>query len=142
MGPANLETLVASIPAYWESFKAKLYASVGDPRTDEGRALLKERSPLTYAHQVRRPLLVAQGANDPRVTQAESDQMVCAMKARGIPYTYVLFPDEGHGFARPVNMIKFNIVTEEFLANHLGGRVQPEVAGECDGNTATIVRSV
>jgi dipeptidyl aminopeptidase/acylaminoacyl peptidase len=138
VGPANLETLIESVPAYWESFKAKLYAAVGDPRTEDGLRLLKARSPLTFAHQVARPLLIGQGANDPRVRQAESDQMVSALKDKGIPYTYVLFPDEGHGFARPVNMIKFNILTEEFLSRHIGGRTQAEVAHECDGNTAII----
>ena len=100
-------------------------ARVGDPRTDEGRALLRERSPLHHAAAIRRPLLIGQGANDPRVKQAESDQIVAAMKTHGIPVTYVLFPDERHGFARPPNKMAFNAVVEAFLARHLGGRAEP-----------------
>lgn len=138
VGPSNLETLLASTPAYWESFRAKLHAAIGDPSTDDGLKLLRERSPLTYVARIQKPLLIGQGANDPRVKQAESDQMVAAMAQRGIPYTYVLFPDEGHGFQRPANQIKFNVITESFLARYLGGRVQAEEPGECDGNTAVI----
>jgi dipeptidyl aminopeptidase/acylaminoacyl peptidase len=98
---------------------------VGDPRTDEGRDLLTRHSPLTYVERIRRPLLIGQGANDPRVKQAESDQIVAAMQAKGIPVTYVLYPDEGHGFARPENWLSFNAIAEAFLAEHLGGRFQP-----------------
>lgn len=98
---------------------------MGDPRTDAGRALLTERSPLTRAGAIVRPLLIAQGANDPRVKQAESDQIVTTMKANRLPVSYVLFPDEGHGFARPENRLAFFAVAEAFLAQHLGGRYQP-----------------
>ena len=87
--------------------------------------MLTERSPLTHVDKIKRPLLIGQGANDPRVKQAESDQIVAAMKAKNIPVTYVLFPDEGHGFARPENNIAFNAVTENFLAECLGGRAEP-----------------
>ncbi|QEL11992.1 S9 family peptidase [Kushneria phosphatilytica] len=125
VGPSNLETLLSTIPPYWEAGKRQMYRRMADPETEEGAAWLKERSPLTHAGQISQPLLIGQGANDPRVKQAESDQIVDAMKANGIPVTYVLFPDEGHGFARPVNNIAFNAVTEAFLAETLGGRFEP-----------------
>ena len=100
-------------------------ARVGDPRTDEGRAFLDSRSPLTHVDKIERPLLIGQGANDPRVKQSESDQIVEAMQRSAIPVTYVLYPDEGHGFARPENRMSFFAVSELFLAEHLGGRYQP-----------------
>ena len=125
VGPSNLETLLATIPAYWTSFYETLCRRVGDPRTDEGLALLKERSPLNSADKIARPLLIGQGANDPRVKQAESDQIVTAMKDKNLPVTYVLYPDEGHGFARPENRMSFYAVAEAFLAEHLGGAVEP-----------------
>ncbi|HXQ46835.1 MAG TPA: S9 family peptidase [Caulobacteraceae bacterium] len=121
VGPSNLNTLLTSIPDYWEPMRVQLYKRVGDPRTEEGAALLKERSPLTRAEDIKRPLLIGQGANDPRVKQAESDQIVQAMESRQIPVTYVLFPDEGHGFARPENNIAFLAVAEHFLSRNLGG---------------------
>ena len=125
VGPSNLKTLLDSVPAYWASFFEQLARRVGDPRTEEGLALLKERSPLTYVENIRQPLLIAQGANDPRVRQAESDQIVDAMNAREIPVTYVLYPDEGHGFAVPENRLSFYAVAEGFLADCLGGRYEP-----------------
>jgi dipeptidyl aminopeptidase/acylaminoacyl peptidase len=125
VGPSNLETLLKTIPPYWEAGKAQMYARMGNPTTPEGLALLKERSPLYKADQIKRPLLIGQGANDPRVNVAESEQIVDAMKAKGIPVTYVVFPDEGHGFARPQNNIAFNAVAENFLAKCLGGRAEP-----------------
>jgi len=124
VGPSNLFTLLGTIPPYWEAFKKQLYRRMGDPTTPEGQAMLKERSPLNFAGDIVRPLLIGQGANDPRVNVAESDQIVDAMKARNIPVTYIVFPDEGHGFARPVNNIAFNAVTENFLARCLGGRAE------------------
>ncbi len=125
VGPSNLNTLLKTIPPYWEAGKAQMYARMGDPTTPEGQALLRERSPLYKADQIKRPLLIGQGANDPRVNVAESEQIVDAMKAKGIPVTYVVFPDEGHGFARPQNNIAFNAVAENFLAKCLGGRAEP-----------------
>lgn len=125
VGPSNLFTLLETIPPYWEAFKQQFYKRMGDPTTEEGRALLKERSPLNFADKISRPLLIGQGANDPRVNVRESDQIVAAMNARHIPVTYVVFPDEGHGFARPVNSIAFNAVSENFLAPCLGGRAEP-----------------
>ena len=125
VGPSNLETLLKTIPAYWEAGKVQFYKRMGDPTTADGVALLKERSPLYKAGDIKRPLLIGQGANDPRVNKAESEQIVEAMKAKGIPVTYVVFPDEGHGFARPVNNIAFNAVAENFLTACLGGRAEP-----------------
>jgi dipeptidyl aminopeptidase/acylaminoacyl peptidase len=125
VGPSNLFTLLQTIPPYWEAGKQQFYKRMGDPTTDDGKALLKERSPLNFAGDIQRPLLIGQGANDPRVNVAESDQIVAAMAAKKIPVTYVVFPDEGHGFARPVNNIAFNAVTENFLAKCLNGRSEP-----------------
>lgn len=125
VGPSNLETLLQTIPPYWTAVIEQFHQRMGNPNTEEGLALLKERSPLYKAGNIVKPLLIGQGANDPRVKQAESDQIVSAMNEKGIPVTYVLFPDEGHGFARPENNIAFNAVTENFLATCLGGRAEP-----------------
>lgn len=135
VGPSNLNTLLASVPEYWAAFFEQLARRVGDPRTEEGKALLTERSPLTHVDKIAKPLLIAQGANDPRVKQAESDQIVTAMKAKNIPVTYVLYPDEGHGFARPANRTSFYAVAEGFLSQCLGGRQEPVGA---DFNGASI----
>ncbi|HEX2802427.1 MAG TPA: S9 family peptidase, partial [Sphingomicrobium sp.] len=125
VGPSNLFTLLETIPPYWEAIKQQFYQRMGNPTTEDGRALLKAASPLTYVDAIKRPLLIGQGANDPRVNKRESDQIVAAMKAKNIPVTYVLFPDEGHGFARPANSIAFNAVAENFLQPCLGGRAEP-----------------
>jgi len=125
VGPSNLETLLKTVPPYWKPLIEQFHQRMGNPNTPEGLALLKERSPLYKAGNIVRPLLIGQGANDPRVNQAESDQIVAAMQSKGIPVTYVLFPDEGHGFARPENNIAFNAVTENFLAGCLRGRAEP-----------------
>ncbi len=124
VGPSNLLTLLASIPPYWKSAFEDMAHRIGDPRTEKGRELLKERSPLTHVDRISKPLLIAQGANDPRVKQAESDQIVTAMQAKHLPVTYALYPDEGHGFARPQNRIAFYAVSEGFLSQCLGGRHQ------------------
>lgn len=137
VGPSNLQTLIKSIPPYWKPILDVFRTRMGDDSTEEGRAFLQERSPLTRVDRIKRPLLIGQGANDPRVKQAESDQIVKAMKAKEIPVTYVLFPDEGHGFRRPENSKAFNAVTEAFLAKHLGGRVQP-VGDDLEGSSITI----
>ncbi|TDR88097.1 S9 family peptidase [Enterovirga rhinocerotis] len=140
VGPANLDTLLKTVPPYWESFRAQLVRAIGDPDTEEGMALIRDRSPVHHADRIRAPLLIAQGANDPRVKQAESDQMVEAMTAKGVPVTYLLFPDEGHGFVRPPNRLAFNERTEAFLARHLGGRAEPGRADETVGTTMQIIR--
>jgi dipeptidyl aminopeptidase/acylaminoacyl peptidase len=136
-GPSNLATLIVTMPAYLGPSRKAFTARVGDPETVEGRALLAERSPLHFVQQIERPLLIGHGANDPRVKQAESDQIVKAMQARGIPVTYVLFPDEGHGFLRAENEIAFSAVTEEFLSRCLGGRFEP-VNDNFSGSSITV----
>jgi len=130
-GPANLITLLDSIPPYWEPIRQMFYKRMGDPNTPEGRKLLVERSPLTSAKDIKTPLMIAQGANDPRVNHAESEQIVVALRDRGFPVEYLLIPDEGHGFARPVNNMASIMATEAFFAKYLRGRYQeggtPEV---------------
>lgn len=123
VGPSNLITLIKSIPPYWSTFLATFYKRVGNPDTEE--EFLKSRSPLFKVDQIKIPMLIAQGANDPRVKQAESEQIVEAMKKKGIEYKYMLFPDEGHGFAKPENRLKFYAAAEKFLAAQLGGRFEP-----------------
>lgn len=125
VGPSNLITLLETTPPYWAPMLEMLTSRVGDHRTEEGREFLRSRSPLTHADKIRKPLLIGQGANDPRVKQAESDQIVQAMQAKNIPVTYVLYPDEGHGFARPENNLSFTAVAEAFLAGVLEGRYEP-----------------
>lgn len=138
VGPSNLVTLLESIPPYWKTFLEEFAQRVGDPRTEEGRKLLTERSPLSRVDAIQRPLLIAQGANDPRVKQAESDQIVAAMKAKKLPVTYVLYPDEGHGFARPQNRISFYAIAEGFLAGCLGGRYEP-ISRDFDGASLQVL---
>lgn len=137
VGPSSLVTLLENVPPYWVPMLSTLQARIGDPTTEEGRAFLLSRSPLTRVGEIRRPLLIGQGANDPRVKQQESDQIVSAMQARTIPVTYVVYPDEGHGFARPENRISFFAVSEAFLAEHLGGRFEP-VGGDFAGSSIEI----
>jgi dipeptidyl aminopeptidase/acylaminoacyl peptidase len=138
VGPSNLETLLETIPPYWEPMVKQFHERMGNPTTPEGKALLQERSPLYKASAITKPLLIGQGANDPRVKQSESDQIVSAMQEAGVPVTYVLFPDEGHGFAKPTNNIAFNAVAENFLATCLGGRAEP-LGETLENSTAQIV---
>jgi dipeptidyl aminopeptidase/acylaminoacyl peptidase len=128
VGPSNLKTLIESIPPYWAPLIAQFHTRVGNPETEAD--FLWERSPLSKADQIRIPLLIAQGANDPRVKQAESEQIVAALKEHGIDHEYLLFPDEGHGFAQPENRLKFYAAAESFLARHLGGRAEPPAEEE------------
>jgi dienelactone hydrolase len=132
VGPSNLITLLESIPPYWEQIRKLFYERMGDPNTPEGKAQLLRQSPLTSAAKIKTPLLVVQGANDPRVNKRESDQIVIALRDRGFPVEYLVAPDEGHGFARPVNNMAMFASAEKFLAKYLGGRYQesmtPEVA--------------
>ncbi|HMQ07585.1 MAG TPA: S9 family peptidase [Saprospiraceae bacterium] len=127
VGPSNIFTLLESVPPYWEAARAHLYGMVGDPNTEEGAKLIKEASPLFKADQIDRPLLIIQGANDPRVKQAESDQIVIALRDRGKQVNYILADDEGHGFAKPVNNMAMFAEIERFLAPILGGRYQKEM---------------
>jgi dipeptidyl aminopeptidase/acylaminoacyl peptidase len=137
VGPSNLITLLSTIPPYWAPVMQLFKDRVGDLTTDEGKKLLKERSPLTHVDRIKKPLLIGQGANDPRVKQAESDQIVKAMQGHNIPVTYVLFPDEGHGFARPPNNLAFYAIAEAFLAANLGGRY--EAIGDAFKNSSVTV---
>lgn len=137
VGPSSLITLLESVPPYWKPMLDMMKKRVGDPATEEGRQDLLARSPLTHVDKIRRPLLIGQGANDPRVKQAEADQIVKAMSERKIPVTYVLYPDEGHGFRRPPNRLSFQAVTEAFLAPILGGRAEP-LGADLQGSTLTI----
>ena len=122
VGPSNLKTLIESIPPYWAPMVAQFHTRVGNPETEE--AFLWERSPLSRAADIRIPLLIAQGANDPRVKQAEAEQIVAALTENGIDHEYLLFPDEGHGFAKPENRLQFYAAAERFLSKHLGGRFE------------------
>src|SRR5271157_1647160 len=124
VGPSNLITLMESIPPYWEAARKTFAVRMGDVSTAEGKALLAERSPLNFTDKIKTPLLVAQGANDPRVNRREAEQIVIALRDRGFPVEYLLAPDEGHGFARPVNNLALFMESEKFLAEHLGGRFQ------------------
>lgn len=130
VGPSNLITLLESIPPYWEQIRKLFYERMGDPNTPEGKAQLLRQSPLTAAEKIKTPLLVIQGANDPRVTKRESDQIVIALRDRGFPVEYMVAPDEGHGFARPVNNMAMFALAEKFLAKHLGGRFQETMTPE------------
>ena len=124
VGPSNLITLLNSIPPYWESIRTVFNERMGNPNTPEGKAQLERQSPLNSATKIKAPLLVVQGANDPRVNKAESEQIVVALRDRGFPVEYILAPDEGHGFARPINNLVLYTTAEKFLAKHLGGRYQ------------------
>ncbi len=125
VGPSNLNTLLGSIPPYWTTVRGEFTRRMG-----EDEAFLNEQSPLFRADRITAPLLIVQGANDPRVKIAESDQIVAAMRANARPVTYVVFEDEGHGFARPENNRRFMAATETFLAEHLGGRHEPPAPEE------------
>jgi dipeptidyl aminopeptidase/acylaminoacyl peptidase len=151
VGPSNLNTMLDSIPPYWEAGRKLLHARMADPETPEGQAWLNERSPLFSAGKIRTPLMVVQGANDPRVNRAESEQIVIALRDRGFDVEYICAPDEGHGFARPVNNMAMFMAAEKFLAQHLGGRYQeggkPEIVERLkeitvDPNTVTVTKKV
>jgi dipeptidyl aminopeptidase/acylaminoacyl peptidase len=141
VGPSNLLTLLSTIPPYWAPAMQMFKDRVGDPTTEEGKQLLNERSPLNFVENIQRPLLIGQGANDPRVKQSEADQIVGEMQKKRIPVCYVLFPDEGHGFARPENNLAFYAVAEAFLAKQLGGNYQP-IGTDFTGSTITCPEGV
>jgi dipeptidyl aminopeptidase/acylaminoacyl peptidase len=124
-GISNLVTFINAIPPYWNSWASIWKMRMGDHTNEEGRKFLAERSPLTFVDRIVRPLLIGQGANDVRVTVAESDQIVAEMQRRKIPVTYVYYGDEGHGFRRPENRRSFTAVVEAFLAQYLGGSCEP-----------------
>ncbi len=130
VAPSNLKTLLEAIPPYWEAGRTSMYKRVGDPNTKEGSAQMDRQSPLNSADKIKTPLMVVQGANDPRVNKRESDQIVIALRERGFPVEYIVAPDEGHGFARPVNNMAMIAAAEKFLAKHLGGRFQESMTPE------------
>ncbi len=130
VGPSNLITLLESIPPYWEAGRKIFTERMGDPATAEGKARLERQSPLNSADKIKTPLLVIQGANDPRVKKAESDQIVVALRERNFPVEYIVAPDEGHGFARPVNNMAMFAASEKFLARHLDGSYQEGATAE------------
>jgi dipeptidyl aminopeptidase/acylaminoacyl peptidase len=138
VGPSDLVSFLETIPPYWLPDLSMFTNRVGDHRTEEGRALLRRHSPLTYVDRICRPLLIGHGENDPRIKKAESDQIVAAMARKKIPVTYVLYPDEGHGFARPENNLSFNAIAEAFLAKHLGGSCQP-IGNDLKGSSLIVV---
>jgi dipeptidyl aminopeptidase/acylaminoacyl peptidase len=137
-GPANLLTLLGTIPPYWAPMVASFKKRIGDWDSEEGKQVLIAASPLTHAAAIKRPLLIAQGANDARVKPAESEQIVNAMKKRNLPVTYIVFPDEGHGFARPENNIAFFGAAEAFLSAHLGGSYLPLTAEELKASSMQV----
>ncbi|HSP62176.1 MAG TPA: alpha/beta fold hydrolase, partial [Pyrinomonadaceae bacterium] len=130
VGPSNLNTLLETIPPYWEAGRQLFYQRMGDPTTPEGKAQLDRQSPLNSATKIKTPLLVVQGANDPRVNKREADQIVIALRDRGFPVEYIVAPDEGHGFHRPVNNMAMFSQAEKFFAKYLGGRYQEGATAE------------
>jgi dipeptidyl aminopeptidase/acylaminoacyl peptidase len=130
VAPSNLITLLDAIPPYWEAGRKQMYTRMGDPTTPQGKALLVSESPLTQAKSIVTPLLVVQGKNDPRVNVRESDQIVAAVRDNGKPVKYIVAPDEGHGFARPINTLAYVTAMEDFFAEYLGGRSQKEVPAD------------
>ena len=138
VGPSELDRLIKTIPPYWAAGRARLLKALGNPDTEEGRALLKDRSPLYQADKIKKPLLIAQGENDPRVKKEQSDQIVETMRSKGIPVTYLLYRGEGHGFAEPENNISFTAIAESFLGKCLGGRVAPITSADLKGTSVEI----
>ncbi|HEY8181355.1 MAG TPA: S9 family peptidase [Thermoanaerobaculia bacterium] len=139
VGPSNLRTLLGSIPPYWKAIRETFNTRMGNPDDPKDADLVRNASPLFKANQIKRPLLIGQGANDPRVNKAESEQIVDAIQKNSGSVTYVIYSDEGHGFARPENSIDFNARAENFLSSCLGGRAEPIAGGDrYPGSTATV----
>ncbi len=142
VGVSNIITLLNSIPAYWGPIRQIFTLRVGDPETEEGRAQLERQSPINHVANISNPLLIVHGANDPRVKQAEADQIVVAMREAGLPVEYILAPDEGHGFSQRINRIAMYARIEQFLADHLGGRYQPDMPEDVAERLAAITVDV
>nr|HMS42309.1 prolyl oligopeptidase family serine peptidase [Pyrinomonadaceae bacterium] len=130
VAPSNMITLLESIPPYWEPIRQMFYLRMGNPNNKEELATIKRQSPLFSADKIKTPLFVVQGANDPRVNKRESDQIVVALRDRNFPVEYMVAPDEGHGFARPVNNMAMLAKAEKFLAQYLGGRFQESMTAD------------
>lgn len=139
VGPANLFTLLAAIPPWWKAQEATFFRRVGNPNEPADKDLLTAASPALIADRITAPLLIGQGQNDPRVKPSESEQIVTAMRGANRPVTYVLYPDEGHGLARPENRLDFAARTEAFLARCLGLRSEPlPKSGSVTGSSAQV----
>jgi len=138
VAPSNLITLLDAIPPYWEAGRKQMYARMADPTTPEGKALLIAESPLTKAKSIVTPLLVVQGKNDPRVNIRESNQIVAAVRDNQKPVEYLVAPDEGHGFARPINNLAMVTAMESFLVKYLGGRDQKEIPADVEAKLKEI----
>ena len=138
VAPSNLNTLLGSIPPYWEQIRTLFHKRMGDPNTPEGRAQLERQSPLNHAAKIKTPLMIVQGANDPRVKKTEADQIVIALRERNYPVQYLVADDEGHGFQRPVNNMAMFAAGEKFLAKYLGGRYQETMTPEVTKRLAEI----
>lgn len=141
VGPSNLVTFMEAIPPYWMPMLDLFCKRIGDFRTEEGKELLNRYSPLNYVDRIRKPLLIGQGANDPRVTRVQSDRIASVMQEKKIPVIYVLYPDEGHGFVRPANNMSFNAIAEVFLAKCLGGRFEP-IGDDCRGSSLQVMAGI
>jgi dipeptidyl aminopeptidase/acylaminoacyl peptidase len=141
VGPSNLKTLLETVPPYWKPEIEMDFKRIGDYRTKDGEAFLMSRSPISFVDRIQRPLLIAHGSNDPRVKQNESEQIVTAMQNKSLPVTYVLYADEGHGFARPENRLSFYAIAEAFLAEYLGGRYEP-IGRDFEGANFTVPSGV
>jgi dipeptidyl aminopeptidase/acylaminoacyl peptidase len=139
VAPSNLITLLDAIPPYWEAGRKQMYTRMADPTTPAGKALLVAESPLTQAKAIKTPLMVVQGANDPRVNVRESNQIVAAVRDNGKPVEYLVAPDEGHGFARPINNLALVTQMEKFFARYLGGRYQPDVPADIAAQLKVLV---
>ena len=138
VAPSNLITLLDAIPPYWEAGRKQMYARMADPTTPEGKALLVAESPLTKAKDIVTPLMVVQGKNDPRVNIRESNQIVAAVRDNGKPVEYLVAPDEGHGFARPINNLALVTAMEQFFPKYLGGRAQKDVPADVEAKLKEI----
>src|SRR6185369_780893 len=138
VGPSNLKTLISTIPPYWKPIRAEFDVRMGNVDDPKDADLVYRASPLNFANKIVRPLLIGQGANDPRVKQAESEQIVSAIEKNRGSVTYVVYPDEGHGFARPENRTDFNARAEAFLGMHLAGRIEPMTGEKIPGSTAVV----
>ncbi len=142
VAPSNMITLLESIPPYWEPIRQMFYLRMGNPNNKEELATIKRQSPLFSADKIKTPLFVVQGANDPRVNKRESDQIVVALRDRNFPVEYMVAPDEGHGFARPVNNMAMLAKSEKFLAQYLGGRFQESMTADVSKRLGEIMVDV
>ncbi|WP_448501002.1 S9 family peptidase [Sphingomonas sp.] len=142
VGPSNLKTLMESFPAYWRPIlEGTFYKHIGDPNNPEDVKRMMAQSPISRVDTIKVPLLIGQGANDPRVVKAESDQIVDAMRAKKLPVTYVNYPDEGHGFVRPPNRLSFYAISEGFLSQCLGGRQEP-IGDDLNGSSLEVLEGI